>query len=190
MQPSCEHTRTVIIARRDGVDYVECLDCRQIFEAEDLEPVTVEKEEKEKLISRPLSPPVLPISVCPCVSIGFMHDLGFFRSNFEKVAERLATRGPVTGLDQFRDLDQRRRAAITEAEELKARRNTESAEIAKLRKAGQDTAERQQQVREIGSRIGVLDEQIKALDDQFRDLLAGIPNLPHESVPVGSSAED
>jgi len=119
-----------------------------------------------------------------------MHDLGFFRSNFEKVAERLATRGPVTGLDQFRDLDQRRRAAITEAEELKARRNTESAEIAQLRKAGQDTAERQQQVREIGSRIGVLDEQIKALDDQFRDLLAGIPNLPHESVPVGRSAED
>ncbi|HET9321497.1 MAG TPA: serine--tRNA ligase [Bryobacteraceae bacterium] len=119
-----------------------------------------------------------------------MHDLGFFRSNFEKVAERLATRGPVTGLDQFRDLDQRRRAAITEAEELKARRNAESAEIAQLRKAGQDTAERQQQVREIGSRIGALDEQIKALDDQFRDLLAGIPNLPHESVPVGHSAED
>jgi len=119
-----------------------------------------------------------------------MHDLGFFRSNFEKIAERLAARGPVTGLDQFRDLDQRRRAAITEAEELKARRNTESAEIAKLRKAGQDTADRQQQVREIGSRIGALDEQIKALDDQFRDLLAGIPNLPHESVPAGHSAED
>jgi hypothetical protein len=46
MQPSCEHTRTEIIARRDGVDYVECLDCRQIFEAEDLEPVTVENEEE------------------------------------------------------------------------------------------------------------------------------------------------
>src|SRR5690348_17097789 len=119
-----------------------------------------------------------------------MHDLGFFRSNFEKIAARLATRGPVTGLDQFRDLDQRRRAVITEAEELKARRNAESAEIAKLRKAGQDTADRQRQVREIGSRIGALDEQIKALDDQFRDLLAGIPNLPHESVPVGRSAED
>ena len=47
MQPACEHTRTVILARRDGVDYVECLDCRQIFEAEDLAPVTVEKEEEE-----------------------------------------------------------------------------------------------------------------------------------------------
>ena len=46
MQPACEHNRTQIIARRDGVDYVECLDCRQIFEAEDLEQVKVEDEDE------------------------------------------------------------------------------------------------------------------------------------------------
>ena len=46
MQSLCDHKRTQVIARRDGVDYVECLDCRQIFEAEDLEPVTVEEEEE------------------------------------------------------------------------------------------------------------------------------------------------
>ena len=46
MQTACDHNRTQIIARRDGVDYVECLDCRQIFEAEDLEPVPVEEEEE------------------------------------------------------------------------------------------------------------------------------------------------
>jgi len=119
-----------------------------------------------------------------------MHDLGLFRANFEKVAERLASRGNVTGLEQFRELDSRRRAVITEAEELKARRNAESAQIAQLRKAGTDTTERQQQVREIGSRIAALDERIKALDEPFHKLLAGIPNLPHESVPVGRSAED
>ena len=45
MQTACEHNRTEIIARRDGVDYVECLDCRQIFEADDLEQVTVEEED-------------------------------------------------------------------------------------------------------------------------------------------------
>ena len=45
MQTACEHKRTVMIARRDGVDYVECLDCREIFEAEDLEPVTVDADE-------------------------------------------------------------------------------------------------------------------------------------------------
>ncbi len=118
-----------------------------------------------------------------------MHDLGFFRANYDQIAGRLTTRGPVAGLDQFRELDQRRRAVITEAEELKARRNVESAEIAKLRKAGSDTSERQQQVREIGTLISELDEQTKKLDEAFRELMATIPNLPHESVPIGAGAE-
>ena len=46
VQPACEHSRTVIIARRDGVDYVECLDCRLIIEAEDLEPVVIDDDEE------------------------------------------------------------------------------------------------------------------------------------------------
>ena len=46
MQPACEHTRTQVIARRAGVDYVECLDCRQIFEAEDLEEVKVDDDDE------------------------------------------------------------------------------------------------------------------------------------------------
>ncbi|MGA2117921.1 MAG: hypothetical protein ABSH56_24610 [Bryobacteraceae bacterium] len=46
MQTACEHTRTNVIARRDGVDYLECLDCHQIFEAEDLEPVPVEDDDE------------------------------------------------------------------------------------------------------------------------------------------------
>jgi len=41
----CDHNKTIIIARRDGVDYVECLDCKQVFEAEDLEPVTIDADE-------------------------------------------------------------------------------------------------------------------------------------------------
>ena len=45
-QPACQHNRTEMIARRDGVEYVECLDCHEIFEAEDLEPVTVEDEDE------------------------------------------------------------------------------------------------------------------------------------------------
>lgn len=46
MQTTCEHIKTVMIARREGVDYMECLDCRQIFEAEDLEPLAVEADEE------------------------------------------------------------------------------------------------------------------------------------------------
>jgi seryl-tRNA synthetase len=119
-----------------------------------------------------------------------MLDLSFFRNNFDAVVARLATRGAVPNLDQFRELDQKRRAGITETEQLKQRRNAESGEIAKLRKAGVDTAEQQQAVRAIGARISELDEQVKTLDESFRELLSGIPNLPHESVPVGKSADD
>lgn len=46
MQTACEHKKTVIIARRDGIDYLECVDCRQIFEAEDLEPVAADTDEE------------------------------------------------------------------------------------------------------------------------------------------------
>jgi seryl-tRNA synthetase len=119
-----------------------------------------------------------------------MHDLAFFRSNFARVSERLAARGNVAGLERFRELDAERRAAIAEAEQLKAQRNAESAEIARLRKVGEDTSERQARMRENGSRISELDEQVRKLDEAFRELLAGIPNLPHESVPTGATEAD
>jgi seryl-tRNA synthetase len=79
---------------------------------------------------------------------------------------------------------------VTEAEQLKAQRNAASNEINNLRKQGVDTTEQQQKVRAIGERISALDEGVKTLDESFRTLLAGIPNLPHESVPVGRSADD
>jgi seryl-tRNA synthetase len=119
-----------------------------------------------------------------------MLDLAFFRANFDQVAARLATRGTALNLDNFRELDRNRRAAITEAEELKARRNAESQEIAKLRRQNIDTTEKQQAVRQIAERIAALDEQVKAADEQFRELMTAIPNLPHESVPVGREATD
>ncbi len=119
-----------------------------------------------------------------------MHDLSHFRNNFDSIAERLSTRSNPPQLDQFRELDRQRRSAISQAEQLKAKRNAETGEIAKLRKEGVDTSERQQQMRAIGQQISDLDEQVKKLDDEFRDLLAGIPNIPHESVPVGKSEAD
>src|SRR5438309_923388 len=119
-----------------------------------------------------------------------MHDLSTFRNNFDRIAERLATRSNPPALDQFRELDRQRRTAISTVEQLKARRNTDSQEIAKLRKEGADTTERQQRMRAIGDEITGLDEQVKTLDEQFRELLAGIPNVPHESGPAGRDAEE
>ncbi|HTR34310.1 MAG TPA: serine--tRNA ligase [Bryobacteraceae bacterium] len=119
-----------------------------------------------------------------------MHDLSFFRANLDSIAQRLATRGYQLDLEQFRALDGERRSALTESEQLKAQRNAKSAEVAKLRKEGQDTGELQQEVRSMADRIGALEEKAKAADESFRDLMAGVPNIPHESVPVGRSADD
>ncbi|HUE04035.1 MAG TPA: serine--tRNA ligase [Bryobacteraceae bacterium] len=119
-----------------------------------------------------------------------MYDLAWFRANFDRIAERLQTRSNPPKLDGYRELDQRRRAAIAEAEQLKARRNAETTEIGRLRREGADTSERQQQVRAIGERIAVLEAEQKAAEESFREMLTGIPNLPHESVPVGSSEAD
>jgi seryl-tRNA synthetase len=119
-----------------------------------------------------------------------MHDLASFRANLESVAQRLATRGYQLDVDQFRALDSERRAALTEAEQLKAQRNEKSAQVQRLRKENKDTSELQQENREMGERIAALDEKAKALDESFRELMAGVPNIPHESVPVGKSADD
>ena len=119
-----------------------------------------------------------------------MHDLSQFRVNLDSFAERLRTRGFNLDLEAFRELDARRRAAVTESEQLKARRNAESNEINKLRKQGVDTSAEQIKMREIGDRIAALDGQVKALDEQFRLELAGIPNVPQESVPLGRSEAD
>jgi seryl-tRNA synthetase len=119
-----------------------------------------------------------------------MLDLNFFRAHFDQVSERLATRGGILPLDQFRELDRERRALITEAEQKKAGKNAQTEAIGKLRREGADTTAQQMLVRAMDARIAALDEQVKAVDQKFRELLAGIPNLPHESVPLGRGAED
>ena len=119
-----------------------------------------------------------------------MHDLGVFRANLDSIAARLATRGLTLPLDEFRELDRRRREAITESEQLRAEQNGMSREIARLRKEGVDTAEAQQRSRAMNERIGELAKDVEDADSRFREMLAGIPNVPHESVPVGKSAED
>jgi seryl-tRNA synthetase len=119
-----------------------------------------------------------------------MYDLAWFRTNFDRIAERLQTRSNPPNLDGYRTLDKQRRALIAELEQSKARYNAETVEIGKLRRQGVDTTERQQQMRAISERIGALEAEQKAAEESFREMLAGIPNVPHESVPVGSSETD
>jgi seryl-tRNA synthetase len=119
-----------------------------------------------------------------------MHDLGTFRAHLDAIAERLSTRGLTLPLEEFRALDIRRRSAITESEQLKAEQNSLSRDIGKLRKEGANTDELQTRSRQMGDRAGELAKQVEEVDSKFREMLAGIPNVPHESVPAGKSADD
>jgi seryl-tRNA synthetase len=115
-----------------------------------------------------------------------MYDLAWFRANFDRIAERLQTRSNPPNLDGYRELDKRRRGAIAELEQLRAAYNQETAEIGKLRRQGVDTSERQLQARAMSEAIAIREQEVKAAEESFREILEGIPNVPHESVPVGT----
>jgi seryl-tRNA synthetase len=121
-----------------------------------------------------------------------MLDLNFVRENLPLVEEKLRQRGmdPATVLKDFREVDTQRRQAITEAETSKAQRNKASEEIAKLKKAGQDASAAMAQTKELREKISVLEKTATDLDARLREILVGIPNLPHATVPVGHSAEE
>jgi len=118
-----------------------------------------------------------------------MLDLGFVRGNLEKVEEKLRARGadPAVLLGDFRALDQRRREAITQAEQLKARRNELSQKVGALKKAGQDATAVMDETRALKDRLDELDKSAAELDEQMRLSLARIPNLTRDEVPTGTS---
>ena len=121
-----------------------------------------------------------------------MLDLNFVRENLPFVEEKLCQRGmdPAAVLKDFREVDTKRRQAITEAETSKAARNKASEEIAKLKKSGQDASPAMAQSKELREKIAELEKIASDLDGRLREILVGIPNLPHASVPVGHSADD
>jgi seryl-tRNA synthetase len=119
-----------------------------------------------------------------------MYEIPTFRNNLDAIAARLQTRGFELNVAEFRELDAQRRAAISESERLQADKNEESDAIGKLKKAGEDTTARQQKVREIDDRMAALKEKRNELDEMFRSMLASVPNVPHETVPVGRSSDD
>jgi seryl-tRNA synthetase len=120
-----------------------------------------------------------------------MLDLNFVRDNLPLVEEKLRQRGldPAAVLGDFREVDTQRRQAITEAETSKAQRNKASEDIAKLKKSGQDASGAMAQTKDLREKIPALEKTAADLDARLRDILLGIPNLPHASVPIGNSAE-
>jgi len=119
-----------------------------------------------------------------------MLDLGFVRSNLSLVREKMRDRGIAGILGDFEALDVERRKLLSEAEALKAQRNTVSNEIASLKKQKQDASSLIAQMKQVSASIQQLDEQAKSADEKLRDLLRRVPNIPHETVPVGRGSEE
>jgi seryl-tRNA synthetase len=124
-----------------------------------------------------------------------MLDLNFVRANLELVEEKLRARGldPALLLGDFRELDRERRARITQSESLQAQRNKLSQEVARSRKAGVDAAQIaavMDQTRELKQETDEQERSAALAEEQMRDLLARIPNLTQDSVPLGKSEAD
>lgn len=117
-----------------------------------------------------------------------MLDIKLIRENPEFVRAGLKTRHSPVDVSAVLEFDERRRAAITEGDQLKAARNEISKKIGALKKAGQDTSEIQRQTREMGEKIAALDAAVREIEEEQRKLVLAIPNLPHESVPLGGDA--
>jgi len=121
-----------------------------------------------------------------------MLDLAFVRDNLPLIEQEMRQRGldPSEIIGRFGKLDAHRRKAITEAENLKAKRNRASEQIAQLKKNKQDAATLIEETKTLREQIQEHEKAAEQLDAELRGLLVGIPNVPHASVPVGSTAED
>ncbi|WP_270182960.1 serine--tRNA ligase [Alkalihalobacillus sp. CinArs1] len=120
-----------------------------------------------------------------------MIDLKVLRKNFDEVKEKLSKRGEdLVGLDRFEELDQRRRDLIAKTEELKGKRNEVSKKIAEYKREKQDADHLIKEMREVGDEVKTLDEELRGVEGELEEILLHIPNIPHESVPVGETEDD
>jgi seryl-tRNA synthetase len=120
-----------------------------------------------------------------------MLDIRQIRENPDMVRQRLQQRGGDVWklIDAVLACDEARRSAETEKQKHQSDRNRISKEIGMAKKNGQDTGAIEAEVRKIGDRIDELNKESTAAEDQQRDLLLSIPNLPHEDCPVGADAD-
>jgi seryl-tRNA synthetase len=120
-----------------------------------------------------------------------MIDAKFFGEKVDALVAALNKRNADTSLvNDIKTRSETRRKAIQEVEQLKAKRNAASAEIAAAKKSGQNVDAKVAEMRAVGDRIKVLDQELVQIEESFKTLALSIPNLPHESVPAGKSSED
>lgn len=119
-----------------------------------------------------------------------MIDPKILREKKEIIFEGLKKRGVEINMDKLFSADEKRRKLIQESEKMKSERNELSDEIARLRKSGADAGDKIGHLRELGKNIEGLEHELRAVEKEWEDMLLVIPNVPHESVPVGTSDAD
>ena len=120
-----------------------------------------------------------------------MLDLKYVRDNFDEVMNKLQYRGEdLSGLDKFKLLDTRRRELIVDVEQLKGKRNEASQMVAQLKREKKDADQLIIETREIGENIKGLDEELNRIEAELEEVMLNLPNLPHDSVPIGTTEED
>jgi seryl-tRNA synthetase len=119
-----------------------------------------------------------------------MLDLKLMQKNPDTVRESLEKRGSKIDVQEFTDLDAKRKELIAEVEALKAEKNKVGPEIAKRKKAGEDASDLLKKMGEVSSRTKELDRELVEVQAQQKEWMMSVPNIPHESVPLGASEED
>ncbi len=119
-----------------------------------------------------------------------MLDLKFVRENSEKVKAVCTAKGDQADIDGILDADVKRRAILTEVELLKKQRNENSAEVARRKKTGEDASEIIEATQSISAKAKELDHALTEIENIQQELLAKVPNIPHDTVPHGTSAAD
>lgn len=119
-----------------------------------------------------------------------MLDLKLLRDNPEFVKAGIAKKNTNVNIDQILSIDARRRDIIREVDALKATRNKASEEIAKMKKAGQPADDAIAAMRKVGDDIAAKDAELRTVEDEMTSALKWIPNIPHESVPVGDESHN
>ena len=119
-----------------------------------------------------------------------MIDPKMLREKSEIVFESLKKRGTEINMDRLFSFDEKRRMLIQESEKMKSERNELSNEIARLKKSGSDAENKISHLRDLGKDIEGLEQELRIVEKEWENMLLVIPNIPHESVPVGTSETD
>jgi seryl-tRNA synthetase len=119
-----------------------------------------------------------------------MLEIKFVRQNLDTVQKALENRGGTADWTSFDNADERRKSMLGEIEQLRHKRNVVSDEIAALKKNGQDAESMVLEMRKVGERIKLLDKELAVHQETISEILMGIPNIPHHSVPVGKDEND